>query len=291
MTEPFILIKSETIPLTLELAEKHKHLQSPPTERPLKKERVKFLQEKAEAGLFLPVSWATAQIGDNKAPKVRVNGQHSSVALCDLKENFPKTLQCHLDHYRVKDEKSLVQLFRQFDARMSNRTKSDIAGAYQLMNKNLMKLKPRFAKLSVEGIGWWRRQLEGLPVPPGDGVYEIFQEENEHPFLEWNNGILTMKTPELCNRAIVAAMYESYMADKTDAKKFWALVAQGGGYDNANHPATILDDWLKALKERGQNTKPGTLYQGCMYAWNAFRQEKSIPTIKSDSRRALLRSV
>lgn len=290
MNESFTLIESKTIPLTLELAEAHRTLLSPPTERPLKEERVKFLRDRAEAGLFLPVSWAIALIGANRA-KARINGQHSSTALCRLKENFPKGLQCHYDQYHVKDENGLILLFRQLDNRVSNRTKTDVAAAFQGTLPNLRNLKTRYAMVSVEGIAWWRRHLEGTPVLSGDGMYEIFKETEEHQFIEWICRLITPKTPELFNKAIVAAMYEAWTTDKGLAMTFWTMVSKGS-FDDSNHPANKLSDWLKSLKERKDYTpKPGTLYQGCMFAWMAFLEDKSIAAIKSDARRSLLRSV
>lgn len=288
MIEPFRLIKSETIPLTLQLAERQRAMPQPLTQRPLKVERVNYLRGRIEAGLFLPVSWATATMLNGDPTVVGVNGQHSSAALCSLKGQFPYGLKCHLDHYEVKDEKGMVVLFRQFDARVSNRTRSEVAGAYQGGHPDLRNLKKRFAMISVDGIGWWRRQLEGTPVPPGDGVYGIFQDENEHPFIKWANVILTNRSPELYHKAVVAAMYESYLANPEAANTFWTLVVKDGVYDTNNHPATKLSDWLKNLL--GKRPLPGTLYQGCMYAWNAFLEGKTIISIKADARRALLRS-
>jgi hypothetical protein len=56
-----------------------------------------------------------------------------------------------------------------------------------------------------------------------------------------------------------------------------------------NAPTTVLDAWLKAMAEkRGRNElKPANLYQGSIFAWNAFREGKTITTIKYDTKKGL----
>ena len=51
-----------------------------------------------------------------------------------------------------------------------------------------------------------------------------------------------------------------------------------------------LAAWLKAMVEKrgGKNElKPANLYQGCVHAWNAYREGKTIQTIKFDARKGL----
>jgi hypothetical protein len=48
--------------------------------------------------------------------------------------------------------------------------------------------------------------------------------------------------------------------------------------------------WLKTFVEdrRAQRLmRPANFYQGCIYAWNAYRDGKQITTIKSDTRKGL----
>ncbi len=84
---------------------------------------------------------------------------------------------------------------------------------------------------------------------------------------------------------VVAAMYATFIANGSEARKFWDQVARGGMEYEDNAPSTILDTWLKAAKDKALKTelKAGNYYQGCVYAWNAFREEKQIKDIKSDT--------
>jgi hypothetical protein len=145
------------------------------------------------------------------------------------------------------------------------------------------------AKLGVEGVTYWRRHVEGLSVQSGDDQYQIFAEAGLHPFLLWINDVYSIKTPELRRPQITAAMYATFIKDAAAARKFWADVARGGVEYEENAPASMLDAWLKAAKEGElkEEPKPAQYYQGCIYAWNAFREEKQIKDIKADTKKGM----
>jgi len=68
------------------------------------------------------------------------------------------------------------------------------------------------------------------------------------------------------------------------------IVARGGAEFDDNAPPTLLDAWLKAAAETRGNRrelKPGNYYQGCIFAWNAYREAKAISSIKFDARKGL----
>lgn len=144
------------------------------------------------------------------------------------------------------------------------------------------------AKLGIEGIGWQRRVVEGAPVASGDDQYKIFSEKGSHAFLIWLNEVFSIKTPELKKVPIVAAMYTTFSRNDAEARKFWDQVARGGIEFEDNAPSTILDTWLKAAKEGElkEELKPAQFYQGCVYAWNAYREGKTIKDIRADTKKS-----
>jgi len=281
------LTKSEVRDLTRELAEEFRNLEPSPTERELNPLRLKHLKMKAEAGQLVTFHWSVARLGEKR---LRMNGQHSSNMLCGLNGNFPKGLKVHIDEYEVPNKASLALLFRQFDDRKSNRSPSDVAGAYQGLYEELNDVPRVPAKMAVEGACWYDRNIEGLPPVSGDDQYVRFGEPGLHGFIRWVGELFTIKTPELRRPTIVAAMYGTFMKNEAEARKFWAEVARGGEEYADNAPSTILDAWLKAMAEkRGAKTevKPANLYQGCIFAWNAYREGKSISNIKFDTKNGL----
>jgi len=281
----FRLVNSEVKPLTKALAEEFAGMEPSPTERDLNPQRLKMLQNKADQGLLITFQWARAKLGEKW---LRMNGQHSSTMLNQMNGEFPEGLFVHLDDYEVDNLEGMADLFRQFDERKSGRTAQDVSGAYQGLFPDLQPVPKPIAKLGVEGVNWHKRTVEGVPAETGDNVYKLFSDPNLHPFLLWIATVFSMKTPELRRVQIVSAMYATWLANAKEAERFWDLVARGGVEFEDNNPTTVLDNWLKAAKakELKDDLKPGQYYQGCVYAWNAFREEKALKEIRADTRKS-----
>jgi hypothetical protein len=255
-----------------------------PTERAFDETRAKMLREKAAAGQLIAFTWATAKFGDKE---FRMNGQHSSAVLCELNGQFPEGLKVRLDEYQVESKEGLALLFRQFDNRKSGRTPTDVAGAYQGLYDALKDVPRGAAKLAVEGANWYRRAIEAMPAASGDDVYTLFGDESLHSFVRWIGDVFSVKTPELWRMTIVGAMYGTFTTNETEARKFWREVSRGGVEFEENHPTTVLDTFCKALIEdkKKLDLKPGNLYQAAVYAWNAFREGKTITSVKYDTKK------
>lgn len=274
----FTLLNAEVKPLTRELARDFRDLEPSPTERDLQPARVKHLRKKAEDGLLVTFHWSTAQFGNRR---LRMNGQHSSAMLCDLDGAFPEGMSVHLDEYGVENDHDLALLFRQFDDRKSGRTTSDVSGAYQGLYEDLRGVPKEFAKLAIEGVGWWMKQIEGLPVGSGDDIYDLFGRSDLHEFIRWLGiDVLSSKTKEMHKTPIVAAIFATYDRNASAAKNFWVQVAKGGLDFDESSPATALDNWLKTLHEQKPGhkaeMKAAWYYQGAIFAWNAYRADKTL---------------
>ena len=59
--------------------------------------------------------------------------------------------------------------------------------------------------------------------------------------------------------------------------------------DEDQHPTTTLDKWLKACRngECNDTMKQAFHYQGCVYAWNAYREARTIKDIKFNTSKGL----
>jgi hypothetical protein len=286
----FSILKSEVVPLTIDFAVKHRDLPGSPTEREVNDGRIKYLTDQVKGGLAVPFNWATAQLGDKI---YRVNGQHSSKALAEMDGSLPEGLVAHYTEYKVDDLVDLARLFCQFDSRKSSRTPVDISGAYQHIHPELVEIPRGIAKLSLEGYVWWAKHIEGVPVPSGDEIYVMFGQANLQSYWHFMREIYSVKTPEMKKAPIAAALYATFNLSAADARSFWADVARGGTTDD-NDPATVLDAWLKDIKEDADsvpNLKPGNLYQGCIYGWNAFRDHKTLSSIRYDARKGFLKAI
>jgi hypothetical protein len=278
------LVQAEVLPLTPELAREFRDLPGSPTERDLNGNRLQHLRRKAEKGQLVTFHWAKAQLEDLW---MRVNGQHSSTMLCELNGGFPEGIFVHVDSYRVDDADGLALLFRQLDDRKSGRSAADVAGAYQNLEDELRgRLAKPVGKLGIEAVTWYRRLIDGVQVKIGDEQYHLFHESALHQFLLWLNEIFSIKTPELRRVPVVAAMYGTFEKNEEEARRFWDQVARGGEQFEDSAPSTVLDEWLKTVKEERSSIKPGEYYRGCIYAWNAFRENKQLKDIRCDMRKA-----
>ena len=278
----FRLIKSETCDLTPELVQSYRALEASPTERELNTGRVKMLRDKAAANYLISFNWAKAKVNGKW---VRVNGQHSTTVLEEMIPNgFPTGLKVHIDEYEVGGFDGLAVLFRQFDERKSGRSAADVAGAYQNITPELRDVARPIGKLAVDGISWYRQKVEKSPTPRGDEQYSLFHEVTLHDFIIWANQLFSIKTPELLPVAVVAAMYATFSAHPDEAKRFWESVARGGDQYDDTAATTVLDEWLKTIKEnrKREPLTPAQVYQGCIYAYNAARKGQALKGIKYD---------
>jgi hypothetical protein len=257
-----------------------------PTERQFDPARAKLLREKVEAGQAITFNWAIAKVDDKE---YRVNGNHSSTTLSDFEGQFPEGLKVHIDTYKVDSFAGLALLFRQIDWRRGARNRTDVSGAYQGLYTDLAEVPRGVAKLAVEGVAWYDKNVEGLPAPKGDDIYTLFGKTGLHGFIRWVGEVFSIKTPELRRNTIVAAMHGTFDKNEEAARTFWRQVSRGGVEFEESDPTTVLDTFLKSIVEdkRKLELKPANFYQACIYAWNAFREGKTISSVKYDTKKGL----
>jgi hypothetical protein len=287
MAAEFQLVKAETLPLTLDLLTNFRSLPPSPVERLKKESRIQHLREKILAGNAITFNWATYEL---EGKTFRANGMHSSEMLEGLNGEFPAGLTVHMDAYKCDDKQGAVRLFRQFDDRKSMRDPEDVCGAYQMLEDDLVNLNRKTVKRSIEGIAWFDWYVEGVKTLAGDDRYTLAHEKALHPFIAWTDSIFDIKTKELENVVICAAMWATWSKNKDEAMAFWELVAHGGPTGDHAHPTTKLDDWLKDVHQDKLPVKiqKGEIYNGCVFCWNAHRRSDSnFVKIKYDTSKGL----
>jgi hypothetical protein len=286
----FQRIRSETLTLARNLvlaaAQAHLGLERSPTERTLEPRRVTELVKRIKEGRWLPCNWATVEY---LGVKYRMNGMHSSKAMLDASDSLPETVVIHLDHFKADSPDGMGLLFRQFDARISARSKQDVAGAYQGLVPVLADIPKPKAKLGIEGVAWFERAIEGLPVESGDELYHWLFKAKYHKFLLWLHRILTLKTPELLKAPIIGAMYATFITSESGAQDFWTHVAKADLTDDLD-PRAVLSAELVKIKENRKEVRPpppADHYAKCIKAWNAFRAGDKIRSLIVNTKKGL----
>lgn len=270
---PFVLVSSETVPLTKELAIAHRDMPASPTERSFSESRVKKLQDSFTRGLLLPCQWAKAKW---KGKDVRMNGQHSSRALCEL-EVFPKGQFVHIDTYQPTDEDGMALLFRQFDARHSNRSPTDCSHAYQGLCDEVAAVDQAKALAAIKGINRYHRFTGDGEVKSGDDIGLMFFNRAYDKFIHFIDELLSGKCQELKRPEILAACYGTFLVSNERAAEFWTDVKTAAKDDS---PSQVLDGQLEKDKEqtdKKKKLKADQLYGICVRAWNAYLADEDPP--------------
>jgi len=273
----FRIVKSETVPLTRELAAEFAALPKSPSERVLDPKRIKKLRDKVIAGRVLPFNWATVQVGDDI---FRMNGQHSSTMLCELNGAFPKEQFVHRDYFEADSLDSAGVLFGQFDARLSVRTRTDFCGFQQGRYPELLELPRPGVKEAAEGYRFFMKTVEGLPVPGNEDEFTVLADNHLRDFARW---VVTDIFPNLpvTRPGVVACIYATTQVSE-DAKLFWHRVAEPIEEGHAQ----ILHDWLEEVGQGDVRRKgdkplwPKNLWQGCSSTWNNFRLDAKPQKVK-----------
>ena len=141
-------------------------------------------------------------------------------------------------------------------------------------------------------MSWYRRHILGVNKNlAGDDIFVQFAEQGLESFIIWVGEIFTIKTPEMKRKEIVAAMYACFAdGNEQEARDLFGDVARGGKEYDDNHPTTVLDAWFKRIKEeKDDKVKGGDFYQGTIYAWNAYREERTLKEFKTDQRKGMLK--
>jgi hypothetical protein len=198
---------------------------------------------------------------------------------------FPDNLAIHLDTYSVADEDGAVMLFRQFDARKSARSKEDVCGAYQCFQPALEHCKRDVIRAAVEGVTWYRRDVTKEPVPSGDDVYMLCNEQRLHPFYLMVDELLRNgKSNELKKACILAAMFGTWMDDAKESAEFWRLTALGTNRNGADAPFDLAAELFR-LKDEKETITQRDQYAKCAKAWLAYADGARVKNFIVDTRK------
>jgi hypothetical protein len=265
-----------------------------PVEREFDAKWALDLKERVINGHAVTFNWAVADLAQQGGfVRMRVNGQHSSWALSELlKENaLPSPLAIHLDTYSVADETGAVLLFRQFDARKSARSKEDISGAYQCFQPELRGCSRNVLKSALEGLVWYRREVQEKPVPSGDDIYMLFDEKRLHPFFVMIDDVLKGgKANELKRVPVLATAYGTWLDDAKQAAEFWRLTALGSNR-NVSDAAADLDAELLRIRDEKEKINARDVYAKCVKAWQAYNDHIRVTNFKVNTKKKGLPSL
>lgn len=298
----FRIVKTETVQITRALAQQFSQQLDVNqfsdqkditlTDRKLKEARVRQLRQRYESGLLVVFNWYTVRVVQLGNKQLRINGQHSSYMLASLPEPFPTGLIANIVHYEVDSQEDAILLFRQIDPEWSSRKSEDVAYIYQAQHTELRSLNSDHSKKICVGLVWFRGKIPpATKQPKGDDRFTLVNEDGLRPFFVWADNILDLKErPYLNPDPVIGAMYRTFTKNPEKANEFWELISRQGVAYEDEHPTTVLYKWLKLVRKDRVYTKANGIgkvqvYWGCLYAWNAHREEKQIKEMRWDMTR------
>ncbi len=248
-------------PLTLELAKEVAALRGLPGEREIKPVRLTFLKNHLKEGSFVGPNWATA-VCRADGERYRINGQHSSHLLADLKpEQFPAGLNVTIDNYEFDDMRDAAGMFNLFDHPRSARTDSDFMGISKAQYSEFAEMDNRFLMRVAAGIDVnLKLRLEKKPASPEAEQQRIilphreqgyyFGEERYRHFAVWLYQWRESKHFGFVGRAgVTSAILDEWSQSVILASEFWGFVFHEN-HPDPDHESRQLVDELKALGDK-----------------------------------------
>lgn len=270
-------IRTITKPLTQELALEFATMGSVAGERSMKSQRLGMLTSKIENGLFHSPKWAFAWLGGKR---FRVNGQHSSTALCQSNGHFPQGLCAVIDEFSCDTEQELAELFEQFDNPISGRTTTDAINAHAKTEASLDDVPISAVRRAVDGIAMEYCIRESKRVSKDERIRLVHTHQE---FIRWFSAFYSDKAMSLAS--VAAAIYATWLKDKAAAHEFWSNV-RSEGHPESTHPSRALAKWLREVRasrnySAGRRYSQTNLYERCVHAWNAFRRGAAVKQLKA----------
>ncbi len=263
-------LSTQQIPLTPAVAQTFATMNQWEGERPVREERVRMLLDKINSGLFHSPTWAFARL---EGKIIRINGQHSSLALLKA-PRFPQHLEATVLEFKVDSRADLAELFDQFDNPQSMRRLRDTIHAHLAVEGALADCPPNILQVILSGIA------------QGDGQANQSNAEraalmhSHQPFIAFARQLSGRR--HLMYTAVIAAMYLSWKRDERRCQEFWNLVADESHVDSAN-ATRALARFLRG-EVVGRSARGGLRWDRravmvkCLHAWNAYwrRQTTSL---------------
>lgn len=243
------------------------------------KRRMEWLYALVMRGDFHTPKWATVLCN---GVLYRVNGGHSSKMLADINSAFPEGMKAVIDRFECDSVDDMPDLFDQFDARQSSRTKADRVSAHKAIHEELEKISPTMASRLVHGIDL---HLSGCGEERRCDDDERIRLLHAHAdFIAWASPLLKLRHTNRVGVAAAAFALYSTTRDPKTLTAFFVMV-RDEEHAESNHPTRRLARFLRSAMGHastvgrtlrahtsGHKWSSRAFYVKTIHAWNAFRR-------------------
>lgn len=267
-------VKTETVPLTLEIAKHYRRMLALRGDRDVDscagRKRVDKLRQMNLAGQFHSPIWSAVIVTGEKGKKFRIDGAHSTMMLVESGADFPKDLSVTIRTFRAATIEEAVRLWELFNPKISMRSLGDIAIGRAAYISGLCNIKSGKLLMAARGVALhYKLHDPNMARDPLDYL-------SMHPaFIADVQEFLG--TPMLAKSAVVATMFSTWGRSDGNSPKFWRRVRD----ESASDPKCPTRVLAKYLTEQKSKAKAGgvadtgfILYVKCHHAWNAWRTNR-----------------
>jgi hypothetical protein len=280
-------IKSELVPLTLDLAINFSKMAPMPGERLLSKSRLKFFSGILEADGFNSPTWSKAIVGDSPI-EYRADGQHTSNALANCERSkFPDGLQVTIHTYHLDSLTDRAVLFDLFDNPKSARSNVDKIGVYTADFPELAGIDRNFLAKVAHGIDYFYRDAQktedtqiSFVISQAREQGQYYAQDNHRQLALWIHQWRNVQHSWMIGKpGIVAEMFADWSMDTKVATEFWAQVLTESNPD----PEDDTRDLSRTLKDWARKTpivKQDKFRFRAKKIWDRYRKLLSRPPEK-----------
>lgn len=252
-------------------AQAYLRLPTLPGERPINRNRVRYLHRKIEDGKWLKGLICTVSVNGTR---YRLNGQHQSTMLLenpDLKE-----LTVDRRHYRVFNMEEAAKLYTQFDDPTSTRSYAHIVNVHAANSSSFCNWPNRVVRLCIAAVSFNESGSNYKKAMARENRIELLTEHQHACGVLYDILTPTADSGHLQRDAVACAIFQTVLVNANDARAFWGTVRDGEMLTK-DRPAKRLERYLASLV----NTNYGraipefeNIYAKCITAWNAFRKNR-----------------
>jgi hypothetical protein len=270
-------IKTEVVPLTLELAKRFDRMAVLKGDRDPDtyggRRRVAFLHGILAAGLFHSPEWSVVYVQGAKGKKYRIDGGHSARMLVQSGANFPEGMMVTIREFSAATILDAVDLYAQFNQAASTRTKTDLIKNKAAYVNELDGVSCDVIRVAIGGIAYFYRLTAGYKCPNSLDFIR------EHPaFIQTFADCLSIRCFK--HKGIVAAMFVMWqMGGHRESRDFWLSVREETG--RKDHGPRMYSRWLLEAQAKLAKTRTVPIgytsrayYVRACHAWNAWRTKQ-----------------
>lgn len=287
--ESIKIVSDDTAKFNSDAAYRHLELQAFENERSINANWVAYLIKTVRQDTFRPetVVIASATCDEMGPEEIRINGQHTAWTVIETGVVF----SFRKIKYRCATKYDLRQLYASYD-RGKARSGRHIAMSYLGGAEEFRDLQSRAIHALVSGLGLYLWPKNEMNKHDADERSYLLLSEHHDVGVKISNFMRAHFGRDermFFRSAVVSAMFYTFKKAAGASDEFWGRVVSGVGADSKGDPALRLRNYLLRIAGRLGTTNEKIaatdeiILRACLLAWNAYREDRTLESLKPGS--------